>query len=309
MLRFHDDTPMVARVRGGVPPVADRSSRSSPPVSLPGLIACGVSLIVGLPLLLAGGDDGESTTVAAVEAAAEPTSTTEVASSLLGDVDVESMFGAGAQLLADDLVDVDPAGDAADAVDGAGLTAESDETAAAPLSAAPSSAPTTAAAPTSAAPTTAAPTTAAPATAAPTTAAPATAPPTTAAPTTTPPTSAPAESTTTVADTAPAQVAAPSTEDPAGPRPPSAEEWAALRACESGGDYAIVSRNGLYFGAYQFGVPTWDGTARSAGRPDLVGVLPSQASAADQDAMASVLWTQRGNQPWPHCGRYIPHNV
>ncbi len=171
-----------------------------------------------------------------------------------------------------------------------------------PTTAAPTTAAPTTAAPTTEPPTTAAPTTAAPTTAPPTTAAPTTAAPTTAAPTTTPPTTAPdpeppAETTTT---------AAPAEPESLPPQEPTAEQWEALRQCESSGNYQIVSRNGLYHGAYQFYPPTWDGVARSVGRTDLVGVLPSVAAAADQDQMALELWRQRGPQPWPHCGRHLP---
>ncbi len=66
-----------------------------------------------------------------------------------------------------------------------------------------------------------------------------------------------------------------------------------------------MSGNGRYHGAYQFSVATWDSTARSAGRPELVGVVPSQASAADQDSLALHLWTLRGWAPWPSCGRQV----
>lgn len=85
---------------------------------------------------------------------------------------------------------------------------------------------------------------------------------------------------------------------------PTAEQWAALRACESGGNYQIVSPNGLYRGAYQFSVPTWDSVA-AAVYPSLVGVDPAQASPADQDAMAYALYAMSGASPWPHCGRHL----
>ncbi len=88
--------------------------------------------------------------------------------------------------------------------------------------------------------------------------------------------------------------------------PPTAEEWATLRECEASGDYSIVSGNGLYHGAYQFYQPTWDGLAGQLGRSDLVGIAPSAAAPTDQDALALLLWQQRGNQPWPHCGRHLP---
>ena len=88
---------------------------------------------------------------------------------------------------------------------------------------------------------------------------------------------------------------------PAGPAP---EQWAALRECESGGDYTITNRSGKYRGAYQFDRSTWNSVA---GRhdPPLVGVDPAAASPADQDAMAMALYIERGARPWPHCGRHL----
>lgn len=86
---------------------------------------------------------------------------------------------------------------------------------------------------------------------------------------------------------------------------PSAAQWQALRSCESSGNYQAISRNGLYFGAYQFYPGTWDNTARLAGRDDLVGVRPDHAAPADQDAMALALWQRRGTAPWPHCGHHL----
>lgn len=85
---------------------------------------------------------------------------------------------------------------------------------------------------------------------------------------------------------------------------PTAAQWAALRNCESGGNYSILNPSGQYRGAYQFSVGTWDGVARQF-RPDLVGVDPAAASPADQDAMALALYSLRGAGPWPTCGRHL----
>lgn len=60
--------------------------------------------------------------------------------------------------------------------------------------------------------------------------------------------------------------------------------------CESGGRPEIVSPNGLYFGLWQFDLPTW----RSVGG---VG-FPSSASADEQTMRARMLYDQRGWQPW-----------
>lgn len=65
----------------------------------------------------------------------------------------------------------------------------------------------------------------------------------------------------------------------------SLNDWLyALRMCETRGNYATNTGNGFY-GAYQFMPSTWNSIARKTGRTDLVGVLPSTASPADQDAM------------------------
>ena len=73
---------------------------------------------------------------------------------------------------------------------------------------------------------------------------------------------------------------------------------ACTRARESRGNYGVVSGSGLYYGAYQFSPTTWNTTANHAGRLDLIGVLPSQASAYDQDEMAWTLYQWQGTGPW-----------
>ena len=55
-----------------------------------------------------------------------------------------------------------------------------------------------------------------------------------------------------------------------------------------------MNPSGPYYGAYQFLASTWNITARHAGRLDLVGVIPSNASPADQDAMAWSLYQWQG---------------
>lgn len=88
---------------------------------------------------------------------------------------------------------------------------------------------------------------------------------------------------------------------PPGPDP---AEWAALRQCESNGNYAITNPSGRYRGAYQFDRSTWNSVA-SRHVPRLAGVDPAAASPADQDAMAFALYVERGARPWPHCGRHL----
>jgi hypothetical protein len=67
---------------------------------------------------------------------------------------------------------------------------------------------------------------------------------------------------------------------------------------DSAGGYRAHSPDGLYHGAYQFLQSTWNNVARMAGRPDLIGVNPANASVADQDAMALWLYNHSGKAPW-----------
>jgi hypothetical protein len=85
---------------------------------------------------------------------------------------------------------------------------------------------------------------------------------------------------------------------------PSAGQWAALRQCESSGNYRATNPSGRYRGAYQFDQSTWNSVA-SRRAPHLVGVDPAAASPGDQDAMARALYASRGAQPWPVCGRHL----
>jgi peptidoglycan hydrolase-like protein with peptidoglycan-binding domain len=70
---------------------------------------------------------------------------------------------------------------------------------------------------------------------------------------------------------------------------PSPSTWHRLRMCESSNNYKINTGNG-YYGAYQFDLSTW----RSVGGSG----YPNQASAAEQDARALILYRMRGWQPW-----------
>jgi hypothetical protein len=72
--------------------------------------------------------------------------------------------------------------------------------------------------------------------------------------------------------------------------------WAALRRCESGGNYQTNTGNGFY-GAYQFDLQTWQSMGGTG--------LPSDAPPEEQDARAHALYAQRGSQPWPICGRFL----
>ena len=74
--------------------------------------------------------------------------------------------------------------------------------------------------------------------------------------------------------------------------------WAALRKCESGGNYGAISPNGKYRGAYQFDYRTWAGVGPGGGDP-------AAASRTEQDRRAKILYSQRGRSPWPICGRKL----
>jgi hypothetical protein len=87
----------------------------------------------------------------------------------------------------------------------------------------------------------------------------------------------------------------PPTPPPPPPPPPGGGAggvWAALRQCESGGNYAENTGNGFY-GAYQFAQATWTGLGYP-GRPDL-------EPPAMQDQAAQKLQAQQGWAPWPTC--------
>ena len=77
-----------------------------------------------------------------------------------------------------------------------------------------------------------------------------------------------------------------------------AEGWAKLRNCESSGNYRALSPGGLYRGAYQFDLRTWEAVG---GTGD-----PIDAAPAEQDLRAQILYDRRGRQPWPVCGRFLP---
>jgi hypothetical protein len=64
-----------------------------------------------------------------------------------------------------------------------------------------------------------------------------------------------------------------------------------IRQRESGGNYAINTGNG-YYGAYQFDLATWRSNGGSG--------YPHEASPAEQDRVAAVLYSRRGCNPWPN---------
>lgn len=68
----------------------------------------------------------------------------------------------------------------------------------------------------------------------------------------------------------------------------------AIAACESGGDPTAVDSTGTYYGKYQFDTGTWASVGGSGS--------PADASEAEQDYRASLLYSQAGSSPWPVCG-------
>jgi len=68
----------------------------------------------------------------------------------------------------------------------------------------------------------------------------------------------------------------------------------AIAACESGGDPTAVNGAG-YYGKYQFDMGTWASVGGSGN--------PAEASEAEQDMRASMLYAQTGSSPWPVCGQ------
>ena len=89
------------------------------------------------------------------------------------------------------------------------------------------------------------------------------------------------------------------------PNGPTNVQWEALRYCESTGNYQAISPTGMYRGAYQFSVETWNWIA-GLYHEHLIGVDPADAKPGDQDHMASHLYALRGRGQWPVCGRYLP---
>ena len=93
-----------------------------------------------------------------------------------------------------------------------------------------------------------------------------------------------------------ADAAAPVAEAPEADWGPTADQWAALRRCESGGDYSTDTGNG-YYGAYQFSPITWWWLGYQG--------YPNEAPPAVQDQAARDLWAIYGWSPWPACSRAL----
>lgn len=67
----------------------------------------------------------------------------------------------------------------------------------------------------------------------------------------------------------------------------------AIAACESGGDPTAANPAG-YYGKYQFDLGTWASVGGSGN--------PADASEAEQDYRAALLYSRAGASPWPVCG-------
>ncbi len=66
-----------------------------------------------------------------------------------------------------------------------------------------------------------------------------------------------------------------------------------IASCESGGDPTAVNAAG-YYGKYQFDIGTWASVGGSGN--------PAEASEAEQDYRAGLLYARAGSSPWPVCG-------
>jgi hypothetical protein len=78
------------------------------------------------------------------------------------------------------------------------------------------------------------------------------------------------------------------------PGPPTPPVLHAIAACESGANPATDTGNGFY-GKYQFTAQTWASVGGTGN--------PANASEAEQDHRAAVLYAREGASPWPMCGR------
>ncbi|MFN8151660.1 MAG: transglycosylase family protein [Solirubrobacterales bacterium] len=67
-----------------------------------------------------------------------------------------------------------------------------------------------------------------------------------------------------------------------------------IASCESGGDPTVVDASGTYYGKYQFDMGTWASVGGSGS--------PADASEAEQDYRAALLYSRAGSSPWPVCG-------
>jgi len=90
----------------------------------------------------------------------------------------------------------------------------------------------------------------------------------------------------------------PAAQQPAAPAPASSGgvNWAAIAACESGGDWSINTGNGFY-GGLQFTEQTW--LAYGGGQ---YAASANLATPAQQIAVAQQVLASQGIGAWPVCG-------
>jgi len=81
-------------------------------------------------------------------------------------------------------------------------------------------------------------------------------------------------------------------------KPVSSSFLQCVRQRESRGNYQAVNPSSGTGGAYQFHQATWDQTAKTIGRSDLVGTRPERAAPSTQDLLATSLYQQAGTAPW-----------
>ncbi len=114
--------------------------------------------------------------------------------------------------------------------------------------------------------------------------------------------------TSTTATTAPTTTAKPSSKTPASgggdtvpaaPRRSGGSVWDSLAQCESGGNWAIDTGNGLY-GGVQLDRGTWLSNGGGAYAP-----LPSKATREQQILIAEKVRAVRGFFPWSSCARKL----
>ncbi|MEU2547863.1 transglycosylase family protein [Streptomyces roseolus] len=77
----------------------------------------------------------------------------------------------------------------------------------------------------------------------------------------------------------------------------SVATWDKVAACESGGNWSIVSANGLYYGGLQFSLSTW----RAYGGSNYA-TYPNLATKQEQILIGEKVLAGQGEGAWPVCG-------
>lgn len=80
-------------------------------------------------------------------------------------------------------------------------------------------------------------------------------------------------------------------------RRPTGDVWTRLAACESGGNPQARSASGLYYGAFQFSLATWQSLGYEGN--------PVDHSYATQLEAARRLQARSGWGQWPRCSRRL----